>query len=98
MNKAANLEWEWQQKFKKNALVKETKVTEIQAELHQGQERMVQAITGKEQSMHTQVKALKIPQVMDKKDSEGVGDHLQEEQESCTLFGSIVWGQLWPNG
>lgn len=53
MNEAASLEWERQQKFKKNAHVKETKVTEIQAESHQSQDRMVHAVAGKEQSTHT---------------------------------------------
>ncbi|KAL0152983.1 hypothetical protein M9458_051712 [Cirrhinus mrigala] len=69
MNEAASLEWERQQKFKKNVHVKETKVTECQAEL-QSQDRMVHAVTGKEQSTHTQVKALKTPQITEKKDSE----------------------------
>jgi len=70
MNEAASLECERKQKFKKNANIKETKVSEVPAELRQSQERMGYAVGGKEQSTCTQLKALKTPQVMDKKDSE----------------------------
>ncbi|CAM4608229.1 unnamed protein product [Leuciscus chuanchicus] len=67
MNKAASLEWERQQMFNKNAHVKKTKVMEVPAKLQQSQERMGHAVGGKEQSTHTQVKALKTPQVMGKR-------------------------------
>ncbi|KAM9467441.1 uncharacterized protein Hap1MRO34_014209 [Clarias gariepinus] len=70
MNEAASLEWERQQKFKRTAHVKETRVTECHAELCQSQDRMIHGVTSKEQPTHTQVKALKTPQVGDRRDSE----------------------------
>lgn len=68
-NEATSLEWERQQKFKKNAHIKETKVTETQAEPRQNQEIKVQAIAGKEPSMHSQVKVLKASQDMNRQNS-----------------------------
>lgn len=108
MNEAASLEWERQQKFKKNAHIKEIKVTEVPAKLHQSQERMSHAVGGKEQSVHTQVKVLKTPQGMDKKDSELYevvkqlrGDRRNEESDEYLPFHAALRKELrmlWVSG